>query len=150
MLEDSDVVAFRSSPSDKYCHSLIMVNGSTAHTYDLPPMATVTLEKIEQPGEWYAFGKAIQRRLFTVSVSFLLNPELGQVDIRSLTRAQTQTLDRSSLARKSASLKNLSSRSNTQNLPSGGSFMRSQTQALTSSRDLISKAADSDRARARF
>ena len=94
MLEESDVVAFRSSPSDKYCHSLIQVNGSTADTYDLPPMATVTLEKIEQPGDWHAFGKPIQRRLFTVSVSFLLNTELGRTDARSLRHSRSQPLAR--------------------------------------------------------
>ena len=35
-------------------------------------MATVTLEKIDEPGEWEANGKRVKRRLYTVSVSYRL------------------------------------------------------------------------------
>jgi hypothetical protein len=126
VLEDSDVVAFRSSPSDKYCHSLIKVNGTTADTYDLPPMAT--LEKIEQPGEWHAFGKPIQRRLFTVSVTFLLNPEFGRLDVRSLTHSRTQPLEER-ISRKGSGLFALRL--------GGSAPKRSHTQALPSSKNLI-------------
>ena len=38
----------------------------------LPPMATVTLEKIDEPGEWEVMGKRVKRRLYTVSVSYRL------------------------------------------------------------------------------
>ena len=38
--------------------------------YDMPPLATVTLEKVEQPGEWEVCGHKVQRRLFTVSVTY--------------------------------------------------------------------------------
>ena len=36
----------------------------------MPPLATVTLEKVQQPGEWEVCGLKVQRRLFTVSVSY--------------------------------------------------------------------------------
>ena len=32
--------------------------------YDLPPCATVTLEKVEQPGEWGVRGHKVRQRLF--------------------------------------------------------------------------------------
>ena len=67
-LQDSDIVCFRSAPTaaDGY-HSLIQ----TGHSgYSTPPCATVTLEKVEQPGEWEVCGQKVQRRLFTVSVTY--------------------------------------------------------------------------------
>ena len=36
----------------------------------LPPLATVTLESVQEPGEWEVRGFRVQRRLFTVSVSY--------------------------------------------------------------------------------
>ena len=39
----------------------------------MPPLATVTLEKVEEPGEWEACGHKVQRRLFTVSVTYKKN-----------------------------------------------------------------------------
>ena len=30
----------------------------------------VTLEKIDEPGEWEVIGKRVKRRLYTVSVSY--------------------------------------------------------------------------------
>ena len=66
-LQDSDVVCFRSAAADEHgLHSLIQVGS----TYDLPPLATVTLERVDGPGEWEANGKRVQRRLYTVSVSY--------------------------------------------------------------------------------
>ena len=36
----------------------------------MPPCATVTLEKVEQPGEWEVRGLKVQRRLLTVRVTW--------------------------------------------------------------------------------
>ena len=36
-------------------------------------MATMTLEKVEEPGEWEVLGHKVQRRLFTVSVTYPKN-----------------------------------------------------------------------------
>ena len=67
-LQDSDIVCFRSAPSDADgYHSLIQTGEAT---YEMPPRATVTLEKVQQPGEWEVLGHKVQRRLFTVSVSY--------------------------------------------------------------------------------
>ena len=67
-LQDSDVVCFRSAPADADgYHSLIQTR---ANMYEMPPLATVTLESVQQPGEWEVCGHKVQRRLFTVSVSY--------------------------------------------------------------------------------
>ena len=67
-LQDSDVVCFRSAPADADgYHSLIRTRGAS---YQMPPLATVTLESVQQPGEWEVEGGKVQQRLFTVSVSF--------------------------------------------------------------------------------
>ena len=67
-LQDSDIVCFRSAPSDADgYHSLIQTGEAT---YEMPPRATVTLEKVQQPGEWEVLGHKVQRRLFTVSVTY--------------------------------------------------------------------------------
>jgi len=39
-------------------------------TYDLPPLATVTLVKVEEPGQWEVLGHRVRRRLYTVSVTY--------------------------------------------------------------------------------
>lgn len=72
VLQESDVVAFHSAPATAHTlHTLVKVNGSVADTFDLPPMATVTLESVKQPGEWSAFGQqGIRQRLFTVTVAY--------------------------------------------------------------------------------
>ena len=58
-----------SAPADADgLHTLIPWNEKG--TCKLPPMATVTLEKIDEPGEWEANGKRVKRRLYTVSVSY--------------------------------------------------------------------------------
>ncbi len=68
-LQNSDVVCFRSAPADADgYHSLIRVNG--IGTYVMPPLATVTLASVQQPGEWEVCGHKVKRRLFTVSVSY--------------------------------------------------------------------------------
>ena len=36
----------------------------------MAPCATVTLEKVEQPGEWEVRGLKVQRRLFTMRVTW--------------------------------------------------------------------------------
>ena len=67
-LQDSDVVCVRSAAADADgYHSLIQTGGAG---YEMPPLATVTLEKVQQPGEWEVLGHKVQRRLFTVSVSY--------------------------------------------------------------------------------
>ena len=66
--QDSDVVCFVSAPPDgRGFHSLVQVSPSGYH---LPPMTTVTLQKVESPGSWQAYGRRIRRRLFTVSVAY--------------------------------------------------------------------------------
>ena len=68
---DSDVVCFRGAPADADgLHTLIP--WSDVGEFKLPPMATVTLEKIDEPGEWEVMGKRVKRRLYTVSVSYRL------------------------------------------------------------------------------
>ena len=70
-LIDSDIVCFRSAPADADgLHTLIPWD--SVGTCKLPPMATVTLEKIDEPGEWEVMGKRVKRRLYTVSVSYRL------------------------------------------------------------------------------
>ena len=70
-LQDSDVVCLRSAAADADGdHSLVHTGGVRGASYDMPPLATVTLEKVEQPGEWEANGHKVQRRLFTVRVTY--------------------------------------------------------------------------------
>ena len=66
-LVDSDVVCFRSVPADADGYSLVHVGKAT---YALPPLATVTLERVQPPGEWEVCGQRVRQRLLTVSVSF--------------------------------------------------------------------------------
>jgi hypothetical protein len=61
------VVAFRSAPADgDRQRSMIDTN---RHTYALPPLATVTLERVQEAGQWRAFRKTLSCRLYTVSES---------------------------------------------------------------------------------
>ena len=61
-------MCFRSAPADADgYHSLVQV-GSV--TYALPPLATVTLERVQPPGEWEVCGQRVRRRLLTVSVTY--------------------------------------------------------------------------------
>ena len=55
-------------PRKRRLHTLIPWNEDGGHR--LPPMATVTLEQIDEPGEWEVRGLRVQRRLYTVSVSY--------------------------------------------------------------------------------
>ena len=64
-LQDSDVVCCSAAADADGYHSLIQ----TTRAWRMPPLATVTLEK-QQPGEWEVLGHKVQRRLFTVSVSY--------------------------------------------------------------------------------
>ena len=67
-LQDSDVVCLRSAAADADgYHSLIQTAGAG---YEMPPLATVTLEKVQQPGEWEVRGLKVQQRLFTVRVAY--------------------------------------------------------------------------------
>ena len=69
-LQDSDVVCFRGAPpdADGSYHSLIPITSFGSHA--LPPLATVTLESMQQPGEWEVCGQRVRRRLLTVSVTY--------------------------------------------------------------------------------
>ena len=69
-LQDSDVVCFRSAAADEDgLRSLIQVSDF----YALPPLATVTLERVDGPGEWEANGQRVMQRLYTVRISFNFN-----------------------------------------------------------------------------
>ena len=66
---DSDVVAFRSAPPEgELLRS--MIDTGEGLNFALPPLATVTLEQVQEAGEWRAFGKTIRHRLLTVSVAY--------------------------------------------------------------------------------
>ena len=67
-LQDSDVVMItsRSKDEDGY-HSLVQ---TVALGYQMPPLTTVTLEKVQQPGEWEVCGQRPKRKLYTVSVTY--------------------------------------------------------------------------------
>ena len=71
-LQDSDVVCLRSAPTDvDGYHSLVpfaVFSGRGSHA--LPPLATVTLESVQLPGEWEVRGLHVQRRLLTVRVTY--------------------------------------------------------------------------------
>ena len=67
------VVRFCSAATDRSgFHSLL----PTALTedemeYDLPPLSTITLQQVHEPGSWHAYdGVTVNQRLLTVSVSF--------------------------------------------------------------------------------
>ena len=67
-LQESDIVCIRSAAADADgLHSLVQTGGGT---YELPPLATVTLESVQEAGEWEVRGLRVQRRLFTVRVAF--------------------------------------------------------------------------------
>ena len=68
-LQESDVVCFVShAAADEGMHrSLVQTGGSS---YDVPPMATCTLDSIDGPGDWEAHGVRPQRRRFSVTVSY--------------------------------------------------------------------------------
>ena len=38
--------------------------------FEAPPLATVTLERIDGPGKWEVDGKKVKQTLYTVGVSF--------------------------------------------------------------------------------
>lgn len=62
------VVRIISRPADvDGMHALVP---SAPSAFDLPPLATVTLERVEMPGAWRANGLLIQQRCYTVSVTF--------------------------------------------------------------------------------
>ena len=66
-LQESDVVCFVSAPEDAGgLHT--MVRTSANPEFALPPLATVTLQDVEEPGEWKVGGQSVNRRLFIVTV----------------------------------------------------------------------------------
>ena len=69
---DSDIVAFRSAPAEgNRLRSLVAGNDrSQIWHYILPPLATVTLRKVLEAGEWQAYGVKPGRRLYVVSVAY--------------------------------------------------------------------------------
>ena len=72
-------MSFQSSmPSESgELHTLVHVAESR---WELPPLATVTLQRVDAPGTWGAFGCArVERALFTVSVAWL-PPQDGDTD----------------------------------------------------------------------
>ncbi len=67
-LQDSDVVCFKSAPADADGYHSLVPYGHL-RMYALP-LATVTLEKVQQPGEWEVCGQFVRRRLLTVSITY--------------------------------------------------------------------------------
>ena len=72
-LQDSDIVCFESKePDGGGYHSLVRTAETEFESqYDLPPLATITLVGIDEPGTWTAFGATPNRRLYRVTVTFL-------------------------------------------------------------------------------
>lgn len=76
--QDSDVVCFLASESEITVDTRSPAEIRTAHSpvrissvgWHLPPLATVTLEKICAPGQWTAYGRTIDRRLFMVRIAY--------------------------------------------------------------------------------
>lgn len=63
----SPVICVRSErPSGGRLRSLVQ---ASPYLYLLPPLATVTLEKVDQPGQWEVHGRTIWRSCYTVRVS---------------------------------------------------------------------------------
>ena len=68
VLQDSDIVCLRSAPTDdRGFHGVVQTSGSL---YQLPPGTAVMVMSIDAPGEWSAYGVAVRRHLFTISVCF--------------------------------------------------------------------------------
>ena len=58
-------------PTTPYC-ILLQVDNADEMQFDLPPGATITLERVDEPGCWRAFdGVAPACRCFTVSFRFV-------------------------------------------------------------------------------
>lgn len=69
VLQESDVVCFRSEATDgRGYHSLLHTGGSG---FTMPPMASVVIERVQRSGEWVANGHAIRRNLFTARFTYL-------------------------------------------------------------------------------
>ena len=67
--EESDVIEIVSEAQEYLGHhTLIQVTEKGG--FKLPPMATVTVEDVKEPGEWMAHGVRGARRLFVCSVLF--------------------------------------------------------------------------------
>ena len=69
VLQESDVVCFRSAPSDGFGHHSLINTGGSGYT--MPPQASVVVERVQRPGEWVVNGHAVQRMLYTVRFTFL-------------------------------------------------------------------------------
>lgn len=63
------VVKFVSRPADGAAGYRSLVQTSL-DSFDLPPLATVTLEAVAPAGSWSANGKRVRQKLFVVSVAF--------------------------------------------------------------------------------
>ena len=70
-MEDSDIVCLRSAPTDAEGHHSVVASSDNDVRF-LPPMSTVTLMSVQEPGEWQVRGIRVKRRLYTVSVSYRL------------------------------------------------------------------------------
>lgn len=75
-LQDSDIVCFLSAPADSNGqHSLVPLD-EEEYLCVLPPLATVTLERVDQPGQWELIGSdapkglRVKRRLFSVRMTY--------------------------------------------------------------------------------
>ena len=71
-LQQSAVVRFVSRPTDyQGHHSLVPTSDDGGETvFDLPVLSLVTLEALEEAGEWTANGFRVRQRCYTVSVTW--------------------------------------------------------------------------------
>jgi len=77
-LLEGDILCFRCAPADsRGFHALVrnprpefLGSFREEDEYLLPPLATITLERIDPPGTWQVLGHRVKRWLYTVSVTF--------------------------------------------------------------------------------
>ena len=76
--QESDVIEIVSAVQDDLGHhTLIQVTEKGG--FKLPPMATVTVEDVKEPGEWMAHGVKGARRLFVCKVLFEVERDVFKI-----------------------------------------------------------------------
>lgn len=62
------MVAFQSAPTDSAGYHTLLSTGEDSG--GMPPLSIIEVVKVDEPGEWQAFGKVIKQKLITVSVTW--------------------------------------------------------------------------------